>query len=297
MPKKVYCVYKHIFPNNKVYIGITCRKPEYRWNNGKGYANKQRKMYNAIQKYGWLNIKHEILYEGLTKEEAEQKEIELIKEYNSTNDNFGYNIEKGGGLNKEITEETRKLMIKNHKGKLGLKLSDREKKEIGIRSKKRWENMEIQEREYYTNLLKTQNIGRTSWNKGLHFSKEAKLNMSIAQKKRYKNGYISTLKGKHLTLEHKKRISEAKKGGKPSFEARKNMKEHNANAKKIIILETKQIFNSGKECAEFLGCHRCSPNFACNGIQKTCKGFHLMWLDEYNQRNSTIANTLGDLIC
>ena len=37
MENKKYCVYKHIFPNNKVYIGVTCQKPEYRWRNGKGY--------------------------------------------------------------------------------------------------------------------------------------------------------------------------------------------------------------------------------------------------------------------
>ena len=78
MENKKYCVYKHIFPNNKVYIGVTCRKPEYRWDNGNGYTNTQRKIYNAIQKYGWENVKHEILFENLTKEEAEQKEIELI---------------------------------------------------------------------------------------------------------------------------------------------------------------------------------------------------------------------------
>ena len=33
-----YCVYKHTNKtNNKVYIGITCRKPEVRWDSGWGY--------------------------------------------------------------------------------------------------------------------------------------------------------------------------------------------------------------------------------------------------------------------
>ena len=35
--KENYTVYKHIFPNNKIYIGITSKKPEIRWNKGKGY--------------------------------------------------------------------------------------------------------------------------------------------------------------------------------------------------------------------------------------------------------------------
>ena len=30
-----YTVYEHIAPNGKKYIGITRRKPEYRWNHGR----------------------------------------------------------------------------------------------------------------------------------------------------------------------------------------------------------------------------------------------------------------------
>ena len=73
-----YTVYKHTSPNNKVYIGITSRKPEYRWNSGKGYINNKY-FTTAINKYGWNEFEHSILYENLSKEEAETKEIELIK--------------------------------------------------------------------------------------------------------------------------------------------------------------------------------------------------------------------------
>ena len=40
-----YTVYKHISPSGKVYIGITKRKPEYRWNKGKGYREDQLLSY------------------------------------------------------------------------------------------------------------------------------------------------------------------------------------------------------------------------------------------------------------
>ena len=33
----MYYVYKHTFPNNKVYIGITKQKPIRRWKNGTNY--------------------------------------------------------------------------------------------------------------------------------------------------------------------------------------------------------------------------------------------------------------------
>lgn len=91
-----YIVYKHTTPSNKVYIGITCKTPKERWGlNGSRYI-KNNHFYNAILKYGWDNIKHEILYTDLSKQEACNKEIELIKEYNSTDDRYGYNQSTGG---------------------------------------------------------------------------------------------------------------------------------------------------------------------------------------------------------
>ena len=293
---KKYCVYLHTFPNGKVYVGTTCRKPKYRWNNGNGYANRQRKMYNAIQKYGWQNVKHEILYDNLTKKEAAQKEIELIALYNSTNDKYGYNIEKGGNLNKEITEETRQLMIKNHKGMLGKKRTKKECEFIGKMQKERWRNLTVEQRAKEIKRLKDICVGRKVWNKGLHFSEEAKRNMSIAKKIKYEKGYVNPRKGKELTQEHKKKLSISHIGKIMPIESRIKMKLNNANSKKIIVLETKQVFNSGKECAEALGCHRSNPNNVCNGKVKTCKGYHLMWLNDYNKRNSQASNILCDEI-
>lgn len=94
--KDNYIIYKHTNKiNGKCYIGQTCQKPEYRWGkNGNGYRGQI--FYKAIQKYGWDNFKHDILYQNLTKEEANIKEKECIKRYNSNNSKFGYNIEDGG---------------------------------------------------------------------------------------------------------------------------------------------------------------------------------------------------------
>lgn len=95
-----YFLYKHTnLINNKVYIGITKQKPNRRWHNGAGYKNNKY-FHNAIQKYGWENFKHEILFENLNFEEANKKEIELIKKYDSTNREKGYNIHTGGDARK-----------------------------------------------------------------------------------------------------------------------------------------------------------------------------------------------------
>jgi group I intron endonuclease len=95
MNEKTYTVYRHIFPNGKCYIGITCAKPYHRrWRSGAGYYN-QPKIYRAIQKYGWENILHEILFDNLTVDDANRLEQEMIAKFNSVEN--GYNISIGGG--------------------------------------------------------------------------------------------------------------------------------------------------------------------------------------------------------
>lgn len=99
---KDFKVYMHKSPSGKRYIGITCQRPVRRWgSNGYGYIDNIY-FWRAIQKYGWDNFQHEILFDGLTKDEAEQKEIELIAFYNSTDPNKGYNITSGGGYSFNI---------------------------------------------------------------------------------------------------------------------------------------------------------------------------------------------------
>ena len=103
-------VYKHTTPSGKSYIGITCQSCEQRWRHGNGYK-MQPLFYRAIQKYGWDNMKHEVLFEGLTKEQAGQKEMELITLYKTNNPEFGYNIDNGGNAVGSFSEEHIKKMI------------------------------------------------------------------------------------------------------------------------------------------------------------------------------------------
>lgn len=107
-----FIVYMHTTPNNKRYIGITQQEAEVRWKKGKGYDTQY--FSKAIKKYGWDNIKHEILFENLTKEEAEKKEVELISFYKSNDKRYGYNIENGGSHN-VCSEETKRKISESHK--------------------------------------------------------------------------------------------------------------------------------------------------------------------------------------
>lgn len=87
----MYFVYKHTVPNSKVYIGITSCTPEVRWQGGYGYKENGR-FFKDILYYGWSNIKHEILAEGLSKEQALDMESAQIILHNSTLPQYGYNL-------------------------------------------------------------------------------------------------------------------------------------------------------------------------------------------------------------
>lgn len=114
----MYVVYKHTTPSGKVYIGITKRKPEYRWNHGNGYKNNEH-FYRAILKYGWDNIKHEIVENGLTKKQACDLEIKLIAKYDAANPRKGYNNSTGGeysAVGVHPSAETRRKIGEANKG-------------------------------------------------------------------------------------------------------------------------------------------------------------------------------------
>ena len=112
----MFTVYQHRNKlNGKVYIGITSRNPEKRWGeNGENYRSSPH-FHSAIQKYGWDNFEHNILFTGLTKNEACAKERELILEFKSNDRRFGYNSTSGGDFF-EMNRETREKMSNSMKG-------------------------------------------------------------------------------------------------------------------------------------------------------------------------------------
>ena len=109
------CIYKHTSPSGKVYIGQTCKKPEHRWENGKGYEGCTL-FFSAIQKYGWNNIQHEILFTGLDQLNADIIEEDLIYYYKQIG--RSYNLANGGKVNRgwKHSDETKEKMRLNNLG-------------------------------------------------------------------------------------------------------------------------------------------------------------------------------------
>lgn len=124
-----YTVYMHVNKETgKTYIGITHQEVERRWRNGNGYMHNEY-FTRAINKYGWDNFEHIILFENKTKEEAEELEILYIKILLSNNKIYGYNISNGGETIGKHSEESKKKMSKNRKGILH---TEEAKKKISI---------------------------------------------------------------------------------------------------------------------------------------------------------------------
>ena len=126
--KNNYRVYAHIFPDGKLYIGMTGLDIERRSNHGNGYMETPL-FWAAIQEVGWENIRHIVLIEGINKEIARVCERELIIKYRSYDSNYGYNILLGGNH----TEETKRKsgMFKNgYKPHIGFKHSAESRKKM-----------------------------------------------------------------------------------------------------------------------------------------------------------------------
>ena len=195
----LYTVYIHKFPNNKVYVGITCKSVSKRWGSkGQGYKSQQL-MWRAIEKYGWDNVEHIIVKESLCYDEACLLEKHLIAQYKSNNAEFGYNKSTGGDKNNEgnkLTDEQRKRLSEAHKGK---PLTEEQIQHLKL----------LHERA-----------------KGKSRTDEVKQKISRAKK-----GKPSKLKGRTLSNEVRQKISNAKVGHTVSEETREKLRQINLGKK------------------------------------------------------------------
>lgn len=217
MNDNTWSVYKHTSPSEKVYIGISKYSPIKRWRGGKGYSNNKY-FTNAINKYGWNNFKHEILYTDLSKEDACELEIALIAEYDATNPECGYNLSTGGEYGhagRKQSEEFKLLMSKLHKGS----------------------HRTAEQREYLSKVL----TGRTLSDEHKKHISEGLIGHEVSEETRKKISVSNT--GKYrppLSEETKQKIIESRVGYRHSEETKRKIGESNRHSKKPMSEETKQ---------------------------------------------------------
>ena len=106
--------------NNKIYVGQTIYTLQYRKSQHERSHKYRNDMAitRAIKKYGKENFEWEVIDTADNLEELNQKESYWIGQLNSMADSgWGYNL-KGGGGNAFLTEETKKKIGEAQKGEL-----------------------------------------------------------------------------------------------------------------------------------------------------------------------------------
>lgn len=230
----------------KIYIGQDK-------NNNPDYLGSGKILRYAIEKYGHENFEKEILEECISKEKMNDAEIYWISYYNSTDRTIGYNITIGGSGGDTLSNHPDKDKIsqkisKSNSGKkpwniglsgkykrdpsigkkIGAKLKGRkhseETKSKQSDARKRWhENLTEQQKQHISAKISVANMGKkmspksedqkqrhSEWMqknnpmRGKTHTDEAKEKMRLANL------------GKPKTPEHRKKLSEANKGSKPS---------------------------------------------------------------------------------
>ena len=231
--------------NKKVYIGRTCQTLSERAGHGGIKYKKCTYFWNAIQKYGWENFESKILENYLTAEEASKREIFWIHEYNSANKKAGYNLHDKE--NNDYDWETRHRMATSHKGKKRSKESiEKQKKNMPDRH------------------------GKNNPMYGRKLSEERKAQIS------------EMLRRRPVAKETREKLHAANtRERNPMYGKHMSKKNKRARGRKVVNLDTKEIFYTTIEAADYYNLpYKGSIKDCCRGKQKMAGGYHWQYLDK-----------------
>jgi group I intron endonuclease len=214
----------------KVYIGQTKENINLRINHHIGSMKRGSKTYfhNALRKYGKENFLWEIIDIANNRNELNLKECFWIKEYNSFNSKFGYNMTFGGNqyeLTEEarkkmighiVTEETRNKISESHKG---IPLSEEHKKTLSLSHKGLIPSEEARRK------ISMKNTGHPVSDKTRYKISKALMGHPVSEETRIKIGknlpsdetrekMSKAARGRIFSLETRMKISNAGKGRK-----------------------------------------------------------------------------------
>lgn len=236
-----YTLYVHIAPNGKLYFGITHMQIQHRWySDGSGYKTQQL-FWRAIQKYGWNNFKHIILFENLSKEMACECEIALIAKFKSNNPKYGYNIYAGGDLGNKGIKLSESQIQKLREANLGKHHSEETRQKMSMSHKG---YKQTQEHIDHVRLAK---LGKKLSKEHIEHLKQSHLGYATPEEQKRKQSESLKSYMQSLTPEQRKQIY-----GKSYI----NSKAVQLYVNDVFIKE----FKSSKDCAEYIGV---SPSMVC----------------------------------
>lgn len=217
------CIYFYINKiNGKGYIGQTV---DFK-NRHRTHVQKSSNKYpidKAINKHGIDNFEVYIIVEDRTIEELNSIEQELIKKYNTSINQNGYNIREGGN-NSRMSESTKAKLSNSKKGKA----------------------MSEEQKQLFSEMFS----GERNPFYGKQHTEETKKRLSEARK-----GQPSPRKGVKLSTETKEKLSLARKG--------KYRDGDNPSAKAVICVNTGEVFPTIKQASEWCGIGRASIIQSC----------------------------------
>lgn len=234
MDDNTWSVYRHInLINGKQYIGITSQEPERRWGSN-GCKYKKSYFRNAIDKYGWDNFYHEIIFSGLSENDAKYLEQLLIKAFDTKKPN-GYNLTDGGD------------------GALGYKPTEETLLKMSAASKDRWADEEFKSR-----IIKNRHLPDSVYQSD-EFKQKISSLVSGEKNPNYQH---------HWSEEMKQALREKQQNNSMYYN------ETNPNAKKIRCIETGEVFNCMKYAQERFGLKSTGSFTAAIKKGKTAAGYH-----------------------
>ena len=262
-----YTIYCHTNKKNGwKYIGQTSTSVERRWGkNGNGYAPRNNQQWinpkgfwQAILDNGWDNFTHTILETNIPEDQIDEREKYWIKVFHSyvEDPDFqgGYNLTPGGGHFQGVSDETRERL---RQAQLGKKASDETKKK-----------------------MRENNIGEKNPFYGKHHTDETKeklreINLGKTMDEATKEKIRQALTGTKKSEETKAKMRKPK-----SEEHKQHMRENNFHNKKVLCVETNEIFRSLAEAARSIG-QKGGQHIGqvCRGERNICGGYHWRYIE------------------
>ena len=229
--------------NNKSYIGQSIDiEDRLRHHKSSLKHNRHENLYlqNAWNKYGENNFTFEILIE-CNEDMLDNLEKHYIQLYKTMNENFGYNFESGGNLNKHISEASRKKMSESKKG-------------MYVGKNNPMYNVHLKHTEEFKRKMSERFSGSGNNMFGVHqkISEERKQHQSEIMKG-FNNPFY---------------------GCKHTDETKVKMRMNNKSKKSVLCVETNTIYESCSEASRQTGIYVDSIIKCCNNKQHTAGNYH-----------------------